>query len=70
MKFNKNLLFVFFVTVLLMIIAVEYFDSSSIALYLVVLIITIAMTLVNLAALLIDARLRYKGVYDSSNEIE
>ena len=66
MKFRKSLFFWFAVTVFNMIMAISFVANSINTLHCVVLIITISMTIVSLVALLLDARLRYKGAYDQS----
>ena len=64
MKFKKIQIFFFATTVFNMIMAIWFVANWATTMHRVVFIITLVMTLISLVALLIDARLRYKGEYD------
>ena len=64
MKFNGFFIFAFFMTWLNIMWGFRFYAESATTAHLVVFIITIAMSVVSLAAVLIDARFRYTGAYD------
>ena len=64
MKFKGAFIFVFFMTWLNILWGFRLYEASGTATHFFVFIIAISMTVMNLAALLIDARLRYTGAYD------